>query len=248
MYLLHIHCARLHILWCLVVSTQDNFVNIPLLLRKLTRHRVGTGVVRAVVLERLRTAIHQEQSTIFQHSVAVEVVQCLTVLRYDARERYTESLRLGNTLHSSCNLALHNTRFTHLHCGGVHSVSELEGTLQCLDLLGRLHLAHLGYCKHQIDRLVVVELRNWQTQEACKLNLALATIRRQEVNLAALLQGGGNHAIESLERLAVGDTHLNTQLHKAWLRASPDDILDGEIIAKEHLLARLGIDNRHQCW
>ena len=66
------------------------------------------------------------------------------------------------------------------------------------------------------------------------------------MNLATLLQGGGNHAIECLEWLAVGDSHLCAQLHKAWLRTCPDDILDSEIVAKEHLLARLGIDNRHQ--
>ena len=156
MHLLHIHRTGFHILRSLVVSTQNYFVDILLLLGKFARYRVGTGVVGAVVFERLGSRIDQQQTTILQHAVTVEVVECLAVLRHDTWERNAQALSLGDTLHCAGNLTLYNALTAHLHCGGMHSISELECTLQSLDLLGRLHLSHLGYGKHQIDRLVVV--------------------------------------------------------------------------------------------
>ena len=173
-------------------------------------------------------------------------MECFTVLRYDAWERYAQALRLGNTLHCTCNLSLDNARLTHLHSGGVHCITNLESSLQSLNLLGRLNLTHLDYGKHQIYRFVVVELRYRYTQEARELNFALTSIWWKDVDTAILLHRSSNNSIERLQRLAVRHAHLRTKFHKARLRTCPDNILNGEIVAKEHRLARLGIHHRHQ--
>ena len=229
------------------MGAENYLIYIPLFLCKFARHRVCAGVVRAVAFERLCTCIYQEQTTILQDSVAIEVVECFTVLRHNAWERNTCSIRLHNTLHCSCNLSLHNASLTHLHRCGMHSITYLEGTLHSLNLLARLHLAHLRHGKHQIHRLVWIEFRYRQTQKARKFNLALTTIWWQVVNLATRLHRCGNNPVESLQGLAIRHSDLGTQLHEAWLRTCPDDILDGKVVAKEHRLARLGIYDTHKC-
>ena len=154
---LRVHNAWLNHILNLAVSTKHDVVDVALKVGKLTIYWVCTSVVRAVALNRLATTINQQQTTRLQHAIVVVVMQNLTMLRNDGWERHALAVRLSDALNLTSNLALNNSWTTHAHCCHMHLVANLECTLQRLDLLCRLLLAHLSHGKHQIQRLALVE-------------------------------------------------------------------------------------------
>ena len=170
-------------------------------------------------------------------------MQRLAVLRDDRRERHTESHRLGDALDRTGDLALDDARAAHPHGERVHLVSDAEGALHRLDLLGALDLAHLRDGEHQVDRLVVVQQRRSDPQQRRELQLRFAAVGRQVVYAAAEPDRGGQIVGQRRQRAAVGDARAGAFFAQRGLRSGPDDVLDGEIVAVQRLFARVGVDH-----
>ncbi len=170
-------------------------------------------------------------------------MQRLAVLRDDRRERHALTVRLGDALDRAGYLALDHARTAHLHGRGVHAVSDLEGALQGLDLLGALALAHLRHGEHQIERLALVQHRQPYAQQLGEHYLRLAAIWRQIVHRAVQRYGRTQHAGQLLHGMRLLHARLGGHFAQRGLRSRPYDILDREVVAEEHLLARVGIDH-----
>ena len=173
-------------------------------------------------------------------------MQRLAVLRDDRRERHAEPHRLGDALDRTGDLALDDARAAHPHGGGVHGVTDVEGILHLRHLLGALDLAHLRDGEHQVDRLVVVQQRRSDPQQRRELQLRFAAVGGQVVDLAPLGDGLAQARLEGGRREGLRNAYLGAQLAERGLRAGPDDVLDGEVVAVEGLLARVGVDQTHQ--
>ena len=245
MDLIHIHHSGANDLGDVVVSRQHDLVNLALFLREFATHGVGTCVVRDVVHQVLATAIDQQQTTIFEHTLRVEIVQRLAVLRHDRRERHAQAHRLGNALDLARNFALDKTLTTHLHCGRMHLITNQKSILQLLNLLVALHFAHLCYGEHQIDRFMLVQHIDTQAEQRRDQHLRLATIGGQIVH-TSIQRNCLTHRGRKLRKgCSLGYTHLRTKLSHSGLRTCPDDIFDRKIIAIECRFTRLGIDDTH---
>ena len=119
----------------------------------------------------------------------------------------------------------------------MHLVANLKGTLQGLDLLCRLLLAHLRYGKHQVQRLALVEHIKTNAKHIGNRNLELCAIWGQVVYGAILLDSLAQNATNICQGEALLYTYLGCLIGDGGHRACPDDILDCEVIAKEHSLA-----------
>ena len=245
-YLLHVHHSRAHDACDVVVARQHDVVDLALLRRETAADRVGARVVGAVVHPILAAGIDQQQPSVGEHPLRVEVVQRLAVLRDDRRERHAEPHRLGDALDRTGDLALDDTRAAHPHGGGVHGVTDVEGILHLRHLLGALDLAHLRDGEHQVDRLVVVQQRRSDPQQRRELQLRFAAVGRQVVYAAAEPDRGGQIVDQRRQRAAVGDARAGAFFAQRGLRPRPDDVVDGEIVAEKHLLARIGVDDARE--
>ena len=170
-------------------------------------------------------------------------MQRLAVLRHDRGERHPLAVGFGDALDGTRDFALHNARAAHPHGCGVHAVADAEGPFEGLDLLGALLLAHFGHGHHQLYRLVVVEHGRRDAQQRRELELRLAAVGRQVVDAAALGDGARKAGLQFGHGVRCADADLGAHLAQRGLRAGPDDVLHGKVVAVERLLARVGVDD-----
>ena len=173
-------------------------------------------------------------------------MQRFAVLRDDRREGESRSERLGDAFDRAGDLALNDARAAELHGQRVHFVADAEGSLHLLDLLGALLFAHLRHGEHQVHRLVVVQQGGLDAQQFRQLELRFAAVGRQVVDFAPLGDGLAQARLEGGRREGLRNAYLGAQLAERGLRTGPDDVLDGEVVAVEGLLARVGVDQTHQ--
>ena len=57
---------------------------------------------------------------------------------------------------------------------------------------------------------------------------------------------GGQIVGQRRQRAAVGDARAGAFFAQRGLRPRPDDVVDGEIVAEKHLLARIGVDDARE--
>ena len=225
-----------------VVGREDDVVNILLFLGEASADGIGAGVVRAVPLDAFASGVAQQQPTLLQNAFGIEVVERFAVLRDDRGERYALSARLGHPFDGPCDFALDDPRAAHLHGQRVHVVSDAEGALHGFDLLGALLFAHFGHGEHQVDGLVVVQRCGFDSEEFRELEFGFAAIGRQVVDLAPECDGLSEPGGEFGHREGGRHADLGAHFAEGGLRPGPDDVLDGEVIAVEGLLAGIGID------
>src|SRR5512138_1961846 len=70
------------------------------------------------------------------------VMQRLAVDTQYYRERYRSAVRNGNTFDGASDVLLHNPLLSHLHTGGVHDISRINGPFQLTDLNILLYRPH----------------------------------------------------------------------------------------------------------
>ena len=241
-----VHHVRLDDAGHVVVGRQHDVVDVLLLLGEASADGIGARVVRAVVVHRLASGVAQQQASLLERAVAVEVVQRLAVLRHDRRERKSRAVGFGDALDGAGDFAFDDARTAHLHRQRVHAVADLEGAFHLLDLLGALLLAHLGHGEHQFHRLVVVQQGGVDSQQRREPELRLAPVGRQVVDAAALCDRLAQPRFERRRREGLRDADPGAQFAQGGLRTGPDDVLHREVVAVERLLARVGVDHADQ--
>ena len=221
---------------------QHDVVNVFLLLGEASAHGIGARVVRAVAFDGLAAGVAQQQPSLLQHAVGVEVVKRLAVLGHDRRERHALSQGFCDALDGSRDLAFDDARAAHPHGRRVHFVADSEGAFHLLDLFGALLLAHLRHGEHQVHRLVVVQQCGFDAQQCRQLEFRLPAVGRQVVDPAAQRDRPAQSFFKLRHRERRRDAHFGAHLAQRGLRSGPDDVLDGEIVAVERLFARVGVD------
>ena len=133
-----------------------------------------------------------------------------------------------------------------MHRQRVHLVAYQERAFHRLDLLGALLLAHFGHGEHQFDRLVVVQQFGLDAEQRRQLELRLAAVGRQVVDLAAQRNGFAEPLFKFGHGERRRDADFGAQFAQRGLRTGPDDVLDREIVAVQRLFARVGVDQARQ--
>ena len=85
-------------------------------------------------------------------------------------------------------------------------------------------------------------------QPVGNLNFKLGTVGRQIVHGAVLLDSLAEDVADGVTLEALLHANLTCLVGDGRHRTSPDDILHGEVITKEHRLTRLSVDKAYERW
>ena len=125
----------------------------------------------------------------------------------------------------------------------MHFIADFEGAFHLLDLFGALLFAHLRHGEHQVHRLVVVQQRGPDAQQLRQLEFGFPAVGREVVDPASQGDGLAKAFFQLGHREGRRDADPGAHLAQRGLRTGPDDVLDGEVVAVERLLARVGVDH-----
>ena len=211
-----------------------------------TAHRRGASEVGGIVVLCLGTSITYHHTAFLQHVVMTMVVQGLAIDAQDDGERHRATARKRQAFHHTSDFLLDHTRLTHLHGGGMHIVGRVGCTFHLGDFKLALHLTHGDDSLDEFQTDILLHLVDMAVQPIRTLDLCVATVGRQHVYLAAFDQGLLEVFSEMVEVAAVGDADAVALLFQRRQGATPNHVVDGDIHAKENLLATLKVDDADQ--
>ena len=116
----------------------DNTIDVQLSLVILTVDGHRAGVIAAVELHRLGTAVTQGEAASLQRSHRRVAVHNLAMLREDGGKTVLGTIAQGDTVNLATDVFLGHARLDEAHSGSVHQIAHLGGTLHLGNLLGSL--------------------------------------------------------------------------------------------------------------
>ena len=117
--------------------------------------------------------------------------------------------------------------------GDVHIGSDVAGALYLGNLLGRLVVALLHHGAD--ERHGAFLMGGGQSQPIHQFQLVLRTIGRQVMDGAPLLDGVVKIGHQLVRGTRLGDAHGGCLFVQSGLRAHPDDVVDGQLVAEDNL-------------
>ena len=246
----HVHVKVLHAglgnAQCQVMALLDDAVDLQLTLVILARDGHRAGVVAAVELHGLGTAVTQGEPAGLERGHRRIAVHDLAMLREDGGKAHLGAVALGNAVNLAADKFLGHARLDQAHRGGVHQVAHLGGALQFDDLLGRLHRSHVDHRHAQVVAHGLGLLVGVDAQQVHDLYLGVVAVRGQEVDAAALGLGFVTDDLQLLHGSRVGHAHLGSHVGHAVHRAIPHDILDVDVVAHQDFLIVVDVNHTHQ--
>ena len=182
----HIFDAGLGQLQRVVVGLLDDRVDLQLSLGKLAVDGEGARVVRAVVLQRLASAVAEHQSAVLQLGHRGVAVHDLAVLRVDGGKGGRGAVGVGRAVDLAADKLLRQSGARDGHGRGVHLVSDNRCALQLLYLLLRLGGTHFHHGVDEVEAGCLLLLVGMDSQQVHDLNLDVVAVGRQEVDAAML--------------------------------------------------------------
>ena len=131
------HCCGL------LVGVDEDAIDGLLPLSELTTDRHGGGAVTRVVHGILGTCIEQEHIALVQLVDVAVVVERLTMIGADGREREEIAQTLAYLAHSGCDVLFVHTRLHEADGGLVHRHGDIDSLGQLLEFLSTLVVAHI---------------------------------------------------------------------------------------------------------
>ena len=238
--------TRLGYLKYVVVASLYDGIDLELTLVVVTAHRGGTGVVRAIVVDSLGTGVAKHQTASLQLVHRGRAVHDLAMLCQDGSKTDHRTQSVGDTVESTGNFLLCDTRAAHLHGCRVHLIANDGGTLQFLDFFISLHRTHLHDSLDQVHGCTLFLLIGMDAEQIEYLNLYVCTVRRQEMDAALLTHGVVADGLQRLHRRRVLHTDLHCHVVYTFYRTIPYDIVDTDVVADECLNIIIHINDTHE--
>ena len=242
----HIFDAGLGQLQRVVVGLLDDRVDLQLALGKLAVDGEGARVVRAVVLQRLASAVAEHQSAVLQLGHRGVAVHDLAVLRVDGGKGGRGAVGVGRAVDLAADKLLRQSGARDGHGRGVHLVSDDRCALQLLYLLLRLGGTHLHHGVDEVEAGCLLLLVGMDSQQVHDLDLDVVAVGRQEVDAAMLAQGVGHDGAQGLHRSRVDHAYLRGHVGHGVDGSKPYDVLDVDVVADKGLLIVVDIDHTDQ--
>ena len=124
------------------ITIAHDLVDLPLFRREFAGGWVRPGEVRGVVHVVLRSCVDDHQFARFDDLVMEVVVESLTVLGQDGRERHSPAFLEHKALHLSDNILLDDSDLDVVPSDRVHFLSQSSGIVKLLNLTRFLDEPH----------------------------------------------------------------------------------------------------------
>ena len=178
-----------------LVAVADYLIDVPLLLGELAAGRQGTGEIRGVVHIILGTGVDHHQFARLDDLVVQMIVQSLTMLGKDCRERHAPTFAEGHTLHLADNLLLDDPDLDAVAGHSMHPLSESSGIINLLDLTLLLDKPHRDDSLHEflggvlaavlVDRGDTGHILIGYSHKGGEFHRVVVAARRKEMNIPA---------------------------------------------------------------
>ena len=167
----------------------------------------------------------------------------LSVLAVYGCEAHLCAVRVCHSIHLSAYKLLSHSRTGESHGCGVHHVAYLCGSLQLLYFLRFLCRTHLYHSLYEFHARSFLLLYRMDAEQIENLYLYVVAVRRQEVNLAFLLQGLVAGTLQRAHRCSVLHAHLCREVMHAVHAAIPYDVFDVDVVAEDCLTVVVDVDH-----
>ena len=178
-----------------LVAVADYLIDVPLLLGELAAGRQGAGEIRGVVHIILGTGVDHHQLAWLDDLVVQMIVQSLTMLGKDCRERHAPTFAEGHTLHLADNLLLDDPALDAVAGHSMHPLSESSGIVDLLDLALFLDKPHRDDSLHEflggvlaavlVDRGDTGHILIGYSHKGGEFHRVVVAARRKEMNIPA---------------------------------------------------------------
>lgn len=218
-----------------------------LTLVELLAYRARGGEVAAVVAGHLGTGVEEEEVAVVGGVNVAMVVERLAVCSGDDGERVVAPTLLGNGGDGCAHLGLVDAGAHHAHHGAVHIHGDVDSLLYLFNLLGCLVVAHIDDGTDEslppLTHIVGGDRTGRKKPERLQFEDVLGAVGGQEMDGAARGQGSLDHLLETGEGKGLRGSDHGGLLAEEGLRAHPDDVVDGEVVAEDNVASFIDVDD-----
>ena len=194
-------------------------------------------MVGTIIGHAFRSGIGQHQPACLQYLAMVMIVQGLSVLAQNSRERYHVAIRSGNTVQHTGNVLFGYTWLAKAHGCGMHLVTDVANLVDFLYLARLFYRAQADDCLNQLQRTMLLGQRGTDAGQFFQQQHVVVPVRRQEMDFPVLRDGFVHGLFQFGKRETFAYTYLCRQFFYTGLGTHPDDIIHSDIIAEKIIFA-----------